>query len=120
MEHFPALALVRRGAFANNQWKMEGALLLAVRKDDAPGFIQTPSQIVSKSRCRSEPWRTSSQALERLPRTAFDFVWMIDPPKGTRVPPDLVAIWTNGKDTVYRIKKDVGPNDAISKGSVAQ
>jgi hypothetical protein len=105
MEHLPALALVRRGAFANDQWKMTGALLLTVRKKDAPDFTYNPSQIVSEKQCEDERWLTSNQALRQFPRDAFDYVWMIDAPAGTRAPNDLAAIWTNGADTLYRIKR---------------
>ncbi len=103
MEHLPALALVRRGAYTNDQWNMAGAQLMTIRKRDAKGFAHDPSQIVSKDRCFGEIWRTGSQALDRFPRGTFDYVWLIDPPAGTRVPADLVAVWTNGEDALYRI-----------------
>jgi hypothetical protein len=105
MEHIPAIALVRRGAYTNDQWNMAGAQLMTIRKRDAVRFAHDPSQIVSETQCPGEIWRTGTQALERFPRAAFDYVWVIDPPAGTRVPADLVAIWKHGKDRLYRIER---------------
>lgn len=112
MEHLPALALVRRGAYTNDQWNMAGAQLMTIRKRDAKGFAHDPSQIVTETKCPGEIWRTGTQALERLPRAAFDYVWLVDPPRGTIVPADLNSVWSNGKDSLYRIESGARLSDS--------
>lgn len=106
LEHLPAMATVRRHAFTNDQWYMPGGQLLGIRKADAGGFAQDASQLVSGGRCRGEPWRPISKSLTMLPRDAFDYVWLIDPPK---FDPALLwgmrLIWSNGEDSLYRIEK---------------
>ncbi len=105
MEHLPALALVRRGAYTNDQWNMAGAQLMTPRYAAAGRFMHDPSQLISQTRCPREMWRPASVALASFPRAAFDYVWMIDPPADTRIPADLVAVWSNGKDALYRIER---------------
>jgi hypothetical protein len=105
MEHFPALALVRRYAFSNDQWNMAGAQLLTIRKADAPKFVADPSQLVSHAKCPSEIWGSLEMSLANFPRAAFDYVWIIDPPSRVPIPTDLRPVWSNGKDTLYRIER---------------
>ena len=104
LEHLPAMAIVRRRAFANDQWDMAGAQLLRVRKADAPGFVADPSELVLARRCRGERWRTLDAALVQFPRAAFDFVWLIDPPqhRGEALR-GLTRVWSNGIDHLYRV-----------------
>src|SRR3546814_13430794 len=49
LEHLPALAIVRRHAFSNDQWTMAGAQLLSVDYADGGRFVRDPSQIVTRS-----------------------------------------------------------------------
>ncbi|MGE0180342.1 MAG: hypothetical protein AB7O91_11035 [Sphingomonas sp.] len=110
--HLPAMAIVRREAFSNDQWVMPGAQLLTVRYDPGRGFTRDASQIVTGVRCRYEPWRTIDQALERFPRDAFDFVWLIDPPPhDPALLRGLLPIWRNGASVLYRVvdRSPVGP-----------
>lgn len=104
LEHLPAMAIVRRRAFANDQWNMEGAQLLKVRKADAPGFVADPSQLVLDRHCPREYWRSLDAALQQFPRAAFDYVWLIDPPRHDPANRrGLTQIWTNGADFLYRV-----------------
>lgn len=88
--HLPGMATVRRRAFSNDQWTMEGAQLLDVRYAEGWPFLGDPSQIVTPRACRYEVWRTIEQALARVPRDAFDYVWLIRPPG---YDPGLVEGW---------------------------
>ena len=102
--HLPGLALVRRGAFSNDQWTMEGAQLLDVRY--APGwpFIRDPSQVVTHWRCPFQVWRTIDGALATFPRQAFDYVWLIDPPPyDAEFTEGLVPVWRDGRSVLYRV-----------------
>lgn len=80
LEHLPALAIVRRNAFSNDQWQMPGAQLLNVRHGAGTRFSSDPSQLVTKEQCRYEAWMPVDAALSRLPRGLFDYVWLIKPP----------------------------------------
>ncbi len=105
LEHIPALAIVRRHAFSNDQWALGGAQLLTIRKADAPGFVEDPAQFVTDDHCDRPDRRSLNRALETLPRAAFDYVWIISPPPfdHTRLR-GLRPVWSNGTDTLYRIE----------------
>ena len=106
LEHLPAMAIVRREAFSNDQWAMAGAQLLKVRKDDAPRFMGDSSQIVIRPGCVHQGLLTLNQSLAALPRSAFDYIWLLDP---QALDPKLLygttRIWTNGTDALYRINR---------------
>lgn len=102
--HLSGLAVVRRDAFSNDQWTMEGAQLLDVRY--APGwpFIRDPSQVVTRFHCRREVWRTIDASLATFPRHAFDHVWLIDPPPyDAALAEGLVPVWRDGRSVLYRV-----------------
>ncbi|MEQ1548608.1 MAG: hypothetical protein ABL918_08170 [Chakrabartia sp.] len=102
--HIPALAMIRKNAFSNDQWAMAGAQLLSVKKSDAEGFISDPSQIVTENKCPGENWRTLDTALSTLPRHAFDYILVINPPPFmARNLGNISPLWTNGRDTLYHI-----------------
>ena len=62
--HLPAMAIVRRHAFSNDQWAIDGANLLSVRYRQAGDFIADPSQIV---RPPNAPAAKSGPRTMRLP-----------------------------------------------------
>jgi hypothetical protein len=104
LEHLPALALVRRDAFSNDQWSMSGAQLLTARYPDDGWFSRDPSQQVLRQRCGAERWLTLDQSLALFPRDKFDYVWLINPPphdpaldKGMR------PVWQRGTSVLYRV-----------------
>jgi hypothetical protein len=112
LQHFPGLALERRMAYANDQWSMVGGQLLLVRYRAAQRFAHDPSEIVTAAQCPREWWSPLARALVRFPRDAFDYVWIIQPPK---VDPELmqglVPIWRHGTSGLYRIDHDVPAPD---------
>ena len=101
--HLPSLAIVRRHAFANDQWALDGAQLIQVRGRDTAPFLADPSQIVSTRRCGE--WRTTEEALAALPFGGFDRLWLInvDP---ARWPRDrrLVPVWRDGRSVLYEAR----------------
>ncbi len=104
LEHIPALAIVRRHAFSNDQWALGGAQLLTVRKTDAPGFVEDPAQFVTGDGCDRPDRRSLNRALDTLPHDAFDYVWIISPPPfGSEKLRGLILVWRNGTDALYRI-----------------
>jgi hypothetical protein len=106
MEHLSALAIVRRRAFSNDQWDVSGANLMLITKADAPGFVVDPSQLIVPARCTGAPWMTPDEALVKLPRGAFDYIWMIDPPRyDERLAVGMTPVWRNRTDVLYRIER---------------
>jgi hypothetical protein len=104
IEHLPAMALVRRRAFSNDQWSMSGAQLLTSHYPDQGWYSKDPSQQVLQARCPGERWLTLDDSLRFLPRGKFDYVWLIQPPV---FDPALVAgmqpVWRSGTSVLYRI-----------------
>lgn len=104
LEHLPALAIVRRHAFSNDQWAMAGAQLLEVDYPAARGFDTDPSQIVTATSCRGEGWRTIDRALAYFPRNAFDYVWLIEPPvHAPALARGMQEVWRSGASVLYRV-----------------
>jgi hypothetical protein len=105
LEHLPGIATVRRRAFSNDQWSMAGAQLLTVRYRAKRGFRGDPSQLVVVRRCRGERWMPIDYALAQLPRTDFDYVWLIRPPRhDPRLTAGLRPIWRSGTSVLYAIE----------------
>ena len=108
LEHFPALALVRRAAYSNDQWSMAGAQLLTTRYTVARGFAHDPSEVVTRFRCSREWWRPVNRALYLFPRAAFDYVWLINPPPyDPRTVTDLKPVWRDGTSILYKVDHSV-------------
>jgi len=104
LEHVAGLALERKLAYANDQWSMAGGQLLTVRYAPAKRFAHDPSEIVTARRCRGQWWRPIDTALKLLPRDAFDYVWLVHPPRyDERLTRGLTPIWRSGRDVLYRI-----------------
>ncbi len=114
LEHIPAMAIVRRNAFSNDQWNMPGAQLLISHYPKGSSYVEhyqgDPSQITMFHRCRGEYWRTLNYALINLPRDKFDYVWLLDPP---RLDPKnlwgMTKLWSDGKNALYRIDNRTQP-----------
>lgn len=104
-DHLPALAIVRRRGFANDQWDMAGAQLLRVRYPAAGRFTADPSQLVLPTGCDDPLWTSLDRSLAELPRDAFDYVWLIGPPpydpKGVR---GLRPVWRDGTSVLFRTR----------------
>lgn len=109
-EHLPAMAIVRNHAFSNDQWAMAGAQLLSVQYPPGGRFVGDPSQIVVPERCPREMWLPIRRALTELPRKAFDYVWLIQPPPHD---PALLRgfqpIWRDGTSVLYRVQDRTPP-----------
>jgi hypothetical protein len=106
MEHLPAMAIVRRRAFSNDKWDMPGAQLLRAKRPEAHHFRGDPSQLALAAPCRGELWKTLDWSLANLPRDAFDYVWIIDPPAyDLRGLDGMTPVWRNGENALYRIDR---------------
>ncbi|HEV2748253.1 MAG TPA: hypothetical protein VGW34_13255 [Allosphingosinicella sp.] len=117
LEHLPAMATVRRRAFTNDQWTMAGAQLLSVHYPPGEPFVRDPSQVVTALKCRYERWLPIAEALRRLPREAFDYVWLINPPPyGPELVEGLEPVWRSGTSVLYRVV-DRGPPGSAAEES---
>jgi hypothetical protein len=109
MEHLSSMATVRRQSFVNDQWVAPGAQLLRIRYR-YPGryfrfFRHDPSQIVRRPDCRARNELYLDIAMKFFPRSAFDYVWMIDMPRERwPVDPGLAPVWEGKRfGILYRI-----------------
>jgi hypothetical protein len=115
LEHVPGIALERKLAYANDQWSMAGAQLLTARYAIAGQFAHDPSQIVTGVRCRGEWWRPIAVSLAYLPRRAFDYVWLINPPPYDQaLVAGLTPIWHDGSSILFRIDDRRRPNVTLN------
>lgn len=103
LDHLPSMALIRRHAFANDQWQAQGAQLISVRYQAAGLFKSDPSQFVVEPRCARFERRAFPAAVAAIPRDAFDYVWIIQQPNAAADMTDLQPIWENGRSALYRI-----------------
>jgi hypothetical protein len=104
--HLGAMVIVRRQGFSNDQWVMEGLNLLDLKYPAAGHFASDPSQRVRRDGCAVGPLWSIDRALRALPRRAFDFVWLIDPP--TYDPAsvaDLKPVWRGPGSILYQVPK---------------
>jgi hypothetical protein len=108
--HLPAMAIVRRHAFSNDQWTMAGAQLLQVRYSAGRPYIRDPTEVVTARRCAHEYWRTLDSSLVTFPRDAFDYVWIIDPPAyDPMLTAGLIEVWRDGRSVLYRVDRAKPP-----------
>lgn len=103
-DHMGAMAIVRRDAFVNGQWPMPGGRLLSVTYQAAVPFTIDPSQMLQSESCRQKGSFALPDALARMPRHAFDYVWLIDVPP-VEWPDDkgLTPVWRGERGILYRV-----------------
>nr|WP_315379625.1 hypothetical protein [uncultured Sphingomonas sp.] len=108
LNHLPSMAVVRRSAFANDQFDLGSTGLMQVRRDGFGTFATDPSQIVVGDRCAAAMGiPTLRAALAGLPRGAFDHIWLIDPPADLQVA-NATRLWSDGRDALYRLEPQGG------------
>jgi len=106
LDHLPGIALERRYAYANDQWSMAGAQLLTTRYANAGAYIADPSQIVTSARCPRDWSRSIDRSLAALPRDAFDYAWLIDPPSfDQHLLAGLKPVWRDGNSMLLRVDR---------------
>jgi hypothetical protein len=104
--HIPSIALARRQAFINDQFLLGGAQLLQIRYKAAAPFDRDPSQFMTGDACLRDDWRSFRQAMPAIPRSAFDYIWVIGAPEDRGVDyAGLVPVWRKGASTLYRFER---------------
>jgi hypothetical protein len=105
LTHLPSIGLARRSLFVNDQFGTAGVQLLSVHYPQAEPFTGDPSQGVAPIGCVRRDWRRLSQAIQLFPRSAFDYVWIIDVQDRTGVDySGLRRIWHKGDSALYKIE----------------
>lgn len=118
-EHLSSMAIVRRQTFVNDQWLTPGAQLLTLRYRDAGRFSHDPTQLLRAPGCRARNEPLLAETLAHFPRHAFDYLWLIDRPRG-ELPddPGLVRIWQgDASGALYRIVGSATASSETPKGS---
>ncbi len=102
--HLPAMVIVRRHGFSNDQWVTEGINLLSLRYRGAGHFTADPSQIVWQPRCEKMYWN-QQRAFAAIPPGGFDYLWLIDmPPVDPRYLAGMEVVWSGRGSKLYRIR----------------
>jgi len=102
--HLGAMVIVRREGFSNDQWLLEGVNLLDLKYRAAGYFAADPSQLVRPDHCRDRLHRTIGASLATLPRSDFDYVWLIDvPPYDPSLVAGLQPVWRGPGSILYRL-----------------
>lgn len=104
-DHLGAMVTVRRLGFSNNQWFINGANLMEVRHPAAGRFAYDPSQRIRHARCENRESWSIDRSLLVLPRDAFDYIWLVDPPP---FDPALLGraekVWEGAGSALYRLR----------------
>jgi hypothetical protein len=101
--HIGAMVVVRRNGFSNDQWVIEGMNLMDLKYTRAGYFAADPSQLVRPNQCHDPLHRTIDESLAALPRSDFDFVWLVDvPPFDHKLVAGMRRVWSGPGSTLYR------------------
>ena len=102
--HLGAMVIVRREGFSNDQWLLEGVNLLDLKYRSAGYYAADPSQLVRPNGCRDPLHRTVDESLSSLPRSDFDYVWLVDvPPFDPNVVGGMQPVWRGPGSILYRL-----------------
>lgn len=119
--HIGSIAIVRRHAFANDQWANSSMNPLQVRFPHGGKFATDHHQLVDSARCGREP--TLPHSLRALPVGAFTHVWIVGVAPAAIPPhPRLRLAWRGADAAVFRVDApaNVRPVQRISKLSKLQ
>lgn len=104
VEHLGGMAIVRRDAFTNDQFALDGAQLLSIHYPAAGTFQKDPSQFIRTGACKSASEPIDERLIPVFPASAFDYVWLIGFPGADALRhPDLIRLWGRPNGALYRI-----------------
>ena len=113
--HVGNFVITRRNGFSNGQWEAAGAQLLRVDYPAAGKFRTDRSTVTNTAECLAGTARRTGEApmteqltaraLQRFPRDAFDYVWIIQPGDFDMLArPGLTPIWRSEDSVLYRVE----------------
>lgn len=100
--HLASLGLLHKGLLVNDRFT-GGIQMLMLKNPIAPDFEQDPAQLVEDERCPHPVYPDVKTQLARLPRNAFDYIWVIGMDEPFLPPPDSQIVWHQGRSMVLRI-----------------
>ncbi len=102
--HLGGLVIARLEGFSNDQ-RIDGAYNpLKLKYRAAGGFASNPSEIVRPNGQGDAVYRTIDEALAKVPRDKFDYIWLIEaPPFDKKLIRDLQPVWSGPGTALYRI-----------------
>ena len=107
LEHLGGMAIVRRDAFTNDQWALEGAQLLSIHYPAAGTFQKDPSQFIRTPACKTASERVDDTSIPDFPAAAFDYLWLIGFPGADRLRrPGLIRLWNRSDGALYRVTRN--------------
>jgi len=99
-DHLGSMAIVRREAFANDQWFLPGSVSLIVHYPLAGSYASDPSQFLPNDGCAPEDL---AAWVQRLPATAFDYMWLLETgPVAARLTTGWVLVAQGPDSRLYR------------------
>ncbi|MEG3144302.1 hypothetical protein U1839_06510 [Sphingomonas sp. RT2P30] len=101
LSHIAGLATARRRVFTNEQWALAGQQLVVPLHPAAAPYDRDPSQLVYPASLKDGT--DFDTAIARFDRGTFGYVWTIGFPPGRARAPDLVVVWSDGDDAIYRV-----------------
>ncbi len=103
--HLPSMAIVRKDAFVNTEWQVEGLQALRTRYAAAKPFDKDPSELVTLG-CERRPIARFKTAVETFPRAAFDYLWLLGIPRSLwPSDPDLTLVWSKDDSALFSIAR---------------
>jgi hypothetical protein len=119
--HLAGMGIVRRHAFSNDQWTIEGSNPLTVKFRQAGWFADDPSQMVEHAGCHPRKRPTVALSLRLLPTGVFDYLWVIDlPPHDPALFASYRKVWEGAGSALYDLRPAAeGPRSATPRTAEA-
>jgi hypothetical protein len=101
--HLAGMAIVRKDAFVNTEWEIDGLQVLRVKYAAAKPFDSDPSEMVTLG-CDMLPVAQYKTSIETFPRPAFDYLWLLGIPRNLwPTAPALKLVWSSDNSALFRI-----------------
>jgi hypothetical protein len=93
--HLPSYALIRRDAFASDQFILPGASGLRLKESPVPGLDRDPQHYAFTP-------AAMARKVAMVPPDTVNALWIIDDPRGAPpTPPGFRAIWRSGRSGLF-------------------
>jgi hypothetical protein len=101
--HLAGMAIVRKDAFVNTEWQVDGLHALRTKYPAAKPFDRDPSEMVTLG-CEKRPLAKYKTSIDTFPRAAFDYLWLLGIPRNLWPnEPDLKLVWSRDDSALFSI-----------------
>lgn len=100
--HLPSLAIARRDALVNAQWRLPGAALLSVGYPVAAHLAADPSQLVPAFACSGADDRALRARLADPGLAGWQYLWLLNT-RGRNWLPGRQPLFRDGNSALYRL-----------------